>query len=60
MLCTLRFLGGSKFTQIHKVGCHLAALTGCGGRGSGSYTSLLSYILTGAGRVKARGGGGRT
>jgi len=23
MLCALHVLGGSKFTQIHKVGCHL-------------------------------------
>ncbi|MBC2697481.1 MAG: hypothetical protein HF976_05185 [ANME-2 cluster archaeon] len=23
MVCALRVLGGSKFTRIHKVGCHL-------------------------------------
>jgi len=26
------FICGSKLAQIHKAGCHPAALTGCGGR----------------------------
>jgi len=40
-------LCGSKFTQIHKVGCYL---TGCGGMGRGQpYAYILLYILTAAG-----------
>jgi len=28
------FIFGSKLAQIHKAGCHLATLSGCGGRES--------------------------
>ena len=45
MLCALRLLGGSKFTQIHNVGCHLppcrAAVAGL----EGGYIYVFSFII---------------
>ena len=45
MLCALRLLGRSKFTQIHKVDCHLppcrAAVAGL----EGGYIYVFSFII---------------
>ena len=45
MLCALRVLGGSKFTQIHKVDCHLPPCRAAVAGVEGGYIYVFSFII---------------